>query len=182
MHRDSVLNKIELYRRTTPEQSEVAQTFIDFIQSNSNCFERTNLKGHLTGSCWLLNTKGDKALLTHHKKLGKWLQLGGHADGDYDIMNVALKEAQEESGIDNIRPIIEEIFDLDAHIIPARKNEPEHIHYDVRFLLRCTDNDNFSVSDESHDLAWLSFDELKSVESDDSVHRMARKWKSIFQN
>src|SRR5437773_8684321 len=106
-----------------------------FVEANVDCFERSLQIGHITGSAWIVDRDRTHALLTRHRKLNKWLQLGGHADGDPDILRVALREAREESNLDAIRPVSEAIFDVDIHLIPERAGEPEHLHYDVRFLL-----------------------------------------------
>ena len=105
-----------------------------FVEQNEMCFERSLDIGHITGSAWVLDFHRTHTLLTHHAKLDKWLQLGGHSDGDPDTLEVALREVREESGLVEVRPISEAIFDVDAHLIPARGAEPEHIHYDIRFL------------------------------------------------
>ena len=115
-------------------------------------------------------------LLTHHKKLGLWLQLGGHADGERDLRIAALKEAEEESGLRALR-IEDGIFDLDRHRIPEHKGVPAHWHYDVRYIVRAGEDEAYTVSDESHDLAWRAIAELAIDDSADaSLRRMARKW------
>ena len=113
-------------------------------------------------------------LLTHHRKLNIWVQLGGHSDGDSDSLSVALREATEESGL-AVEAVSERIFDIDCHQIPARKGEPAHLHYDVRFWLRARSTE-FTVTEESHALRWLSADELEQVTSEESVMRMRAKW------
>ncbi len=149
---------------------------IQFIERRPNCFERSCLEGHVTGSAWILDSTRQKVLLTHHKKLNLWLQPGGHADGDSDILRVAWREAREESGIDGVAPINGEIFDVDVHLIPARKDEPQHYHYDVRFAFVAPEGAQFVVSEESHDLRWVSRQELSQLKVDQSVERMAEKW------
>ena len=119
---------------------------------------------------------GARVLLTHHRKLGLWLQLGGHADGDSDLVRAALKEAEEESGLRGLR-IDDSIFDLDRHWIPEHGGVPAHWHYDVRYVVRAGADEAFVVSDESHALAWRDIAELAAAEATDaSVRRMARKW------
>jgi 8-oxo-dGTP pyrophosphatase MutT (NUDIX family) len=145
-----------------------------FIQANVNCFSRDLKAGHLTGSAWILDSTGTRALLTHHKKLNIWVQPGGHADGDSDISRVAYREALEESGLTDLRLLKDNLFDIDIHSIPARADEPEHLHYDCRFLLQ-TDYDDYVVSDESHDLSWVLLTEMENVTREDSVLRMVRK-------
>ena len=166
------------YQDPAPDQQVLLARFQDFANSSPEVFERHHPPGHFTASCWLLSPDRNRVLLTHHKKLGRWLQLGGHADGDADLIAVALREAQEESGLDTlgIDSIEPEIFDLDAHWIPARANEAEHIHWDVRFVIHAA-SERFNVSAESNALAWVEVESLAHDESvDNSLRRMAKKW------
>lgn len=148
-----------------------------FISETPDCFERSHAAGHITASAWLLNPAGDKALLTLHRKLGLWLQPGGHADGDTDPLRVALREAEEESGISGIRPLCTDIYDVDIHTIPAHpaSGAPEHLHYDVRYLLQAP-HEHFCLSHESKALAWVAPTELPALRppTDESVLRLAR--------
>jgi 8-oxo-dGTP pyrophosphatase MutT (NUDIX family) len=151
------------------------RTLLRFVESERDCFERRLLSGHVTGSAWIVNPAGDRALLTHHRKLDRWLQLGGHADGDPDILAVALREAREESGLSDVRPLSEAIFDLDVHPIPARGAEPRHLHYDVRFLLEADDAAPLTISHESKDLAWVDLAEIARYSTEASITRMTAK-------
>jgi 8-oxo-dGTP pyrophosphatase MutT (NUDIX family) len=118
----------------------------------------------------------------HHTKLNKWFQLGGHCDGDGNILNVALKEAQEESGIFHIKPISTEIFDIDIHTIPANSKEPEHEHFDVRFLLQVTSDEEVIQNKESKELRWIGLN-LSDLPTDQhSVVRMFYKWKDFMKS
>ena len=170
---------LQKYAERHPEQNITADRMLDFVRSTPHCFERSHEAGHMTGSAWLLNPAGDKALLTLHHNLQRWMQTGGHADGDPDTLRVALKEAEEESGITGIVPISGEIFDIDIHLIPARpaKGEPAHFHYDVRYLLRAP-HEQYAISQESDDLAWWSAEDFatRAAELDASVLRMAELW------
>ncbi len=150
--------------------------FLDFVKSEAECFERTLAKGHVTGSAWIVGRDGGEVLLTHHAKLDRWLQLGGHADGESDVFSVALKEAEEESGLVGFTRIGSGIFDIDIHPIPERKGVPEHLHYDVRYLLRADAGTDYIVSDESHDLRWVKAEDVKSLTIEPSMMRMVRKW------
>ena len=164
------------YRSSNRRDAEARILFREFAIARPDCCERTLHFGHFTGSAWLVSQDGQRVLLTHHRKLGRWLQLGGHADGDADLARVALREAEEESGLVDL--LVEHaIFDLDRHRIPARGSDPEHWHYDVRFVVRANGSEAFVVSDESHALAWREIPEVAVDEAaDDSVRRMARKW------
>jgi len=164
------------YRVACPDAVNLADEFERFLRSASTVFERAHAVGHFTGSAWLVSADGARVLLTHHRKLNAWLQLGGHADGDADLARVALREAEEESGLRDL--VVEPaIFDIDRHRIPARRDEPEHWHYDVRYVVRATRGEAFVVGDESHALAWRGVSELVDDETvDESVRRMAAKW------
>lgn len=151
---------------------------IDFLLREPGCFERTTAEGHFTGSAWIVHPTRDHVLLTHHRKLNKWLQLGGHADGVENLLEVALTEAIEESGIQGFDVIESSIFDVDIHVIPARKSDPEHLHYDVRYFLRAK-ADRYIISDESHDLAWVAVNDIVSLTNEESMLRMAHKWNDI---
>jgi 8-oxo-dGTP pyrophosphatase MutT (NUDIX family) len=170
-----LIEQFARYRQQWPEEHGT-QHFVDFLATGMQAFRRDARDGHFTGSAWLVSADGERVLLTHHRKLGRWLQLGGHADGDADLARVALREAEEESGLDALSGESEP-FDLDRHRIPARGDEPEHWHYDVRYVVRAGANERFVVSDESHALAWCSIREIADDPgSDESLRRMAQKW------
>jgi 8-oxo-dGTP pyrophosphatase MutT (NUDIX family) len=175
--RTPLLNLLQTYHSFFPEEKKHLNQIREFILSTPHCFKRSHLAGHITGSAWIVDPTGKKTLLTHHKKLGKWLQLGGHADGNSDVLGVALREATEESGLTRIEPVSREIFDVDIHPIPARKNEPEHFHYDIRFAMQANGGEDFVVSPESRELAWVPVDQVEKWSKEESLLRMARKWR-----
>jgi 8-oxo-dGTP pyrophosphatase MutT (NUDIX family) len=177
MHRRALLDKLARHVPFDAAEADALARITTFIGRYPNCFDRSLAVGHITGSAWLIDPPGTHVLLTHHRKLGKWLQLGGHADGNPDVLAVAIREAQEESGIDEIQPVSGEVFDVDVHEIPARDAEARHFHYDIRFLLRAGVGAEFRVSEESHELAWVAVGEVASIETDDSVRRMCEKWR-----
>lgn len=137
----------------------------------SDAHVRTRLEGHLTASALVVDPSRGAALLTHHRKLRRWLQLGGHCDGDANLPRAALREALEESGIPDLRvdPVP---LDVDVHAIPARGTEPEHLHLDTRFLVLAPPGSVAVVGAESFDLRWFRPDELAAVTTDDSVRRL----------
>ncbi len=164
------------YARRWPDEQAVAMQFAGLLDDPADPFVRGRLAGHFTGSAWLVDRAGERVLLTHHRKLGRWLQLGGHADGDRDLARVALREAEEESGLPGL--VVEDLpFDIDRHWIPGRDDVPGHWHYDVRYVVRTTGGEDFVVSDESLALAWRDIREIAmDAASDASMERMARKW------
>ena len=172
----SLLAALMDYRERWPDEADVVDLFIALLAEGDDPFVRERLAGHFTASAWLVSRDGQRVLLTHHRKLGLWLQLGGHADGDRDLVRAALKEAEEESGLTGLA-IDSQLFDLDRHWIPEHKGVPAHWHYDVRYVVRAGTDEAFVVSDESHALAWREIAELAQDEgADASVRRMAGKW------
>lgn len=166
----------EEYARRWPGEGEVVGHFLALLADPADPFRRERLAGHFTASSWLVAADGARTLLTHHRKLGLWLQLGGHADGDRDLARAALREAEEESGLPGLS-IEPGIFDLDRHWIPGHKGVAAHWHYDVRYVVRAGADEAFVVSDESHALAWRDITALAGDEAADaSVRRMAGKW------
>ncbi len=176
MHRNPLLKLLREYLVSHQHEQDITNHFLQFVSSQANCFERTLQIGHITGSAWLVNATGTHVLLTHHRKLDKWLQLGGHADGDPDLWRVTLREVREESGLRNFNLVFENIFDLDIHHISRLGNEAEHLHYDVRFAMQATESTQYVVSEESHDLSWFAIKNLQAFTKEESILRMARKW------
>lgn len=174
----------ELLRLYVPvEATQLAESvrFTELLKNaDGAAFDRDHfVPGHITASCWIVDPMGTSCLLTHHRKLNRWLQLGGHCDGDPDVIAAALREAREESGLDEFALLQEGIYDLDIHEIPARKTDPAHLHYDVRFAFRATTSDGLKISEESHDLAWVPLNRLREYTTEESVLRLARKWRAI---
>ena len=179
MHRQRLIDQLNDYLLRHPEEGETVAEFMGFVTSEPGCFERALAAGHITGSAWVVNKDGSEILLTHHRKLDRWLQLGGHADGDSDVLSVAMKEAEEESGLRDFTHIGQGIFDIDIHPIPERKGEPEHLHYDVRYVLRANGCTEYTVSDESHDLRWVKPEEVETLTTEPSMMRMVAKWNAL---
>jgi 8-oxo-dGTP pyrophosphatase MutT (NUDIX family) len=173
--RDGFVDELRVYVAADDREERMRERMLAFVEAQPDAFERSCLIGHITASAWIVDRNRNRALLTHHRKLGKWLQLGGHTDGDADVRAAALREAREESGLASLRFVSPSIYDLDIHRIPARGEEPEHEHFDVRFALEADASEPFVVSAESHDLAWIALDELAGYGADESVLRLARK-------
>ncbi len=177
MHREPVLGLLRSHAARPLDANEAAMTaqIIAFVEEHADCFERSCLPGHLTGSAWVVDPARARVVLTHHRKLDRWLQLGGHADGETDLLGVALREAHEESGLTRLRPMGTAPFDVDAHRIPARGEVPEHWHFDLRFLIEADPTEPLVVSDESHAVAWVALAEVARLSPSESMLRMVRK-------
>jgi 8-oxo-dGTP pyrophosphatase MutT (NUDIX family) len=203
MHRHKLLELLDAYEQTWARGVLAWSTFDageelanlnrlrDFVRREPHCLERACAEGHITASALVTDPDCEKVLLTLHAKLNKWLQLGGHVDGDSDIPYSALREAQEESGRSEVRffpyetlfalPARDEPlpFDIDIHLIPARKQDPQHFHFDVRFLCSLDPELPFVISAESHDLRWLSLADAQSLTDERSMQRQFFKLQAL---
>lgn len=180
MHRRPLNDLLDRYARAFADEVEQVARFRAFVEAHDDCLVRTCRPGHITASAWIVSPDGGAALLTHHRKLGRWLQLGGHVDGEPQVELAALREAQEESGMREFTFVpwagAELVpLDLDVHPIPARGDEPRHDHWDVRFLLQAGPGQDLVVSAESRDLRWVPFGELENYTREESVLRLLRK-------
>lgn len=171
-----MIRALQRYRDQWQGESALVAQFDAFLHTQADVFSRSNRSGHFTGSSWLVSADGTRVLLMHHRKLDRWLQPGGHADGDPELARVALREAQEETGVAGLH-VEGGIFDIDRHRIPARGDEPEHWHYDVRYVVRAGADERFTVNQEARALAWRPVTEVAADDRlDASLRRMANKW------
>lgn len=201
MERRYLLESINIYRETwaagrapyagfsPAEENGILTTFQAFIADHPDCFQRELAAGHVTGSALVVSPDMSQVLLTLHAKLGKWLQLGGHADGSPHIHEVARREVEEESGLASARflpyenafglpPIAAAAplpFDFDSHDIPARKSDPAHVHYDVRYLIVADPEAPLAITEESKDLRWFSFTDARKLTGERSMLRQFDK-------
>jgi 8-oxo-dGTP pyrophosphatase MutT (NUDIX family) len=178
--RQPLLDLLRNYLDSYSEEVAELTRYLNFVESNPDCFKRSLSIGHVTGSALVLDNACERVLLTHHRKLNKWLQPGGHADGDCDVARVAMKEAEEETGLASIGFYSADLLDVDIHVIPERKSEPEHSHYDCRFLLRSTGSDDYVISEESNDLAWVPIEKIADYTDEESILRMLRKTQTLL--
>lgn len=171
-----LINLLTNYHPHDQEEQRYKQQILAFIQNHHDCFERSLEIGHITASAWLVNKERSHALLMLHAKLNQWFQLGGHCDGNPNVLEVSIKEAQEESGIMGIAALSPDIFDIDIHLIPANKKEKEHYHYDIRFLLGVTSDEKIIQNEESKELRWISKNPDALPSTTRSITRMFNKW------
>ena len=181
--RFNLIEELNHYQPFDITEAKNLQLTKDFIKSNKNLFSRSNSVGHINGSGFLLSKDLSQILLTHHKALNKWLQFGGHSDGDENTMRVAMRETFEESGIKNFKPLRVNgsyIVDVAVNDIPSneKKKEPAHKHYDIYFMFT-TPQKEFVISEESNDLKWFTFEEFKQLEPTPNRLRFIKKWENL---
>ncbi len=170
---DKIIKQIKTYKGL-PEEVQFKGRFLELLE-HPDAFQRTHLPGHITGSAFIVSEDLTQTLLVHHAKLNRWLQPGGHADGDIDVARVAMREANEETGLLHLKLVSGDIFDIDIHPIPTRKDFPAHDHYDVRYLVSGSIDEKIIVSEESHDAKWVKLSELEKYTNEKSVLRMRGK-------
>jgi 8-oxo-dGTP pyrophosphatase MutT (NUDIX family) len=190
MYRRPLLDMLARYRAVFPAEADVVDRMCALVEDHADCFLRTCRPGHITGAAWIFSADRRRCLLTHHRKLDRWLQMGGHADGQWHVEEVALREAREESGMTRFDfvPIDGMLMplDVDVHQIPARYDESgqlledAHEHHDVRFLLIADAGQETCCSDESYEIAWFTPDEIERLTDEESVLRMLRKALELF--
>jgi 8-oxo-dGTP pyrophosphatase MutT (NUDIX family) len=182
MNRQSFLDHLAAYSPFDPNEGGMRDRMARFVADHEDCFSRSCVPGHITASCWIVNMRppGERqhgqALLTWHNRLNRWLQMGGHVEpDDLSLLEASLREAREESGLAQVRPISAAIFDLDVHLIPERQGEPAHDHYDVRFLLEADSTHPLVVSAESREVSWVPLSGVAALNPDASMRRMIAK-------
>ena len=166
---------LESYQTTFEEERDFLPDFIQLTQDPVS-FKRERKSGHFTASSWIINKERTHTLLTLHRRLNRWLQLGGHADGNENLMEVAMEEAREESGLQSLRLLVPAIFDIDKHLIPANATVAQHYHYDTRILIEADLHEPLTISSESLDLAWVPLSAVATtVGHNPSILRMLKK-------
>lgn len=179
MNRELTLQLLAAYQPEDAHEARMLEDIKQFVCAYDNFHSRSQLAGHLTGSAWVLSEDRTHALLTHHGKFNVWVQLGGHVEDDADMLSAALREAVEESGLSQVTPLSDRIFDVDVHAIPANPKEPAHFHYDIRFLFTADRTAPLIVSSESKDVAWVALEKISELTQEESVLRMMRKTKKL---
>lgn len=180
MNRQLLIDTLGRYATGYPEEQKFISLFLELLM-HPCAYQRDHLPGHITASAWITDESAANVLLLHHKKLDRWLQPGGHADGEEDVVVVATKEVMEETGLKTFLHKHHGLFDIDIHLIPARNEFPEHYHYDIRFLLQADFTTELIVSDESHALKWFPMEEVPvATQGSTSMIRMAEKAKYLL--
>jgi 8-oxo-dGTP pyrophosphatase MutT (NUDIX family) len=171
---------VEELRSYTPADALEAQhhrAIEKLLSGDGDPFSRNHFApGHITASCFIVHPHGTSVLLHHHRRLGRWLQMGGHVEEGETPAQTALREGAEESGLDDLAFVSERVFDLDVHPIPAGKGEPDHHHFDIRFVARTERPDAIAIDrNESNDLAWVPLARAVALMNEEASTRAIRK-------
>ena len=177
MHRQELLGLLKRHETRFLDEAGFISRAVGFVEAHTDCFHRHLWPAHVTGSAWVVSPDRRHVLMMHHRKHDQWFQPGGHADGDADILRVALRETVEETGLESgqVRLLSSDVFDVDIHTIPAIGDEPQHEHIDIRFLVEIDDGLEVPGNDESHDLIWVDLFNVSHYNSNRSTYRMLEK-------
>lgn len=170
--KEEILEQLDEYLKKYPAEIEEVKPLLQFLieHEGDSLINRKNFAGHITTSAFIVNESTAALLLLKHKSLNRWLQPGGHVDvTDASLAASALREACEETGLgtEHLELLSNHIFDIDSHLIPPniRKNEPGHVHHDIRFLFQCSCSQSINISfEESTDSQWIPFSQLTGNE------------------
>jgi 8-oxo-dGTP pyrophosphatase MutT (NUDIX family) len=170
------LDQLRSYAPSDEAEGLHRERMVNLLTASADPFSRAHFQpGHFTASCYIVDGEG-RILLHHHRRLDRWLQMGGHVEPGEATHAAALREGAEESGLADLELAFDGIFDLDIHGIPAAKGEPDHDHYDVRYVARTAAPERISIDRaESNELAWVSLDRAAELMPGSESHRVLRK-------
>ncbi|CAB4704475.1 unannotated protein [freshwater metagenome] len=175
-----LIDRLDHYDTDDPAQRVIAQRMTEFARAHDDALFRTCPEAHFTGSALVVEEGTERFILLFHTKLQKWLQPGGHVDGNANLPASALREAQEETGIEGLR-VVRPAFDLDIHEVRP-PNEPPHLHLDIRFVVLAPNGSVPVGNHESRELRWVTERELDDFDVDESVRRLVRQGLPLLQN
>ncbi|MCI7741867.1 MAG: NUDIX hydrolase [Clostridiales bacterium] len=176
-----IVKDIEKYRPCNEQERHDQALILDFLNRNEDAFLRSNRLAHMTASAWIVNPARTKTLMVYHKLYDSWSWTGGHADGETDLLAVALKEAREETGIVHVRPVSGEIFSLEVLTVDGHEKRGEyvssHLHLNVTYLLEAEESDTLRIcKEENSGVAWFTLEEaLKASTEPWFVERIYKK-------
>ena len=176
-----IIEEIKKYRPCNAQEQRDQTLILDFLEKNGDAFLRSNLLAHMTASSWIVNPERTKTLMVYHNLYDSWSWTGGHADGETDLLSVALREAREETGIEHVRPLSPEIFSLEVLTVDGHEKRgeyvPSHLHMNVTYLLEAEESDTLHVCrEENSGVAWFTLEEaLKASSEPWFVERIYKK-------
>jgi 8-oxo-dGTP pyrophosphatase MutT (NUDIX family) len=177
-----LLEELRRYRATDALEAQHHRDILDLLSYGLSPFSREHfVPGHITASCFIVDRVSGQLLLHHHRRLNRWLQMGGHVEQGEWAVQAALREAREESGLDDLELMTDEVTDIDVHEIPEGKGEPAHAHFDVRYVARTSHPESIVIDRaESNDLAWVGLDRAVPLMNEAASTRVIGKIRKMF--
>ena len=171
MNRAELMKRISAYRPCNEQEEADKKNILSFLAENENAFLRENELAHMTASAWVVNHNRSKVLMVYHKIYDSWSWTGGHADGEVDLLSVALREVTEETGVIHVTPVSEEIFSLEILTVDGHEKRgryvPGHLHMNLTYLLEADDSEPLTVCEEENKaVAWFSLEDALRASSE----------------
>ena len=178
-----LLEELRLYRPADPQEAQHHRSILDLLSYASSPFSRDHfVPGHITGSCFIVDPATERVLLHHHRRLDRWLQMGGHLEDGESAIEAAMREGAEESGLSDLVLLRDSAFDLDVHDIPAARGEPVHCHFDIRYVARTSRPESIMIDRaESKELAWVDLDKAVPLMNEDASKRAMLKIRKMLR-
>ena len=180
--RAALLEELRLFRAADSQEARHQRAVLDLLSYAASPFSRDQfVPGHITGSCFIVDPVSRRLLLHHHRRLRRWLQMGGHVEKGESALEAALREGREESGLSDLTLITDGAFDIDVHDIPALKGEPEHLHFDIRYVARTSQPQSIMIDRaESSELAWFDLEEAIPLMNEEASKRAMLKIRKML--
>jgi 8-oxo-dGTP pyrophosphatase MutT (NUDIX family) len=177
-----LLEELRCYRPADPLEAQHHRAVLDLLSYGASPFSRGHfVPGHITASCFIVDPGSGRLLLHHHRRLNRWLQMGGHVETGESALDAALREAREESGLSDLELLTGGVADLDVHDIPEGKGEPAHAHFDVRYVARTSHPESIVIDRaESNELAWVGLDRAVPLMNEAASSRVIMKIRKII--
>ncbi len=180
--RIELLEELRLYHAADSVEAQHQRDILDLLSYGAAPFSRDSfVPGHITASCFIVDPASRLLLLHHHRRLDRWLQMGGHVDPAEPADRAALREGMEESGLSDLELMGGGVIDLDVHPIPEGKGEPDHSHFDVRYVARTLTPDAIMIADaESKELLWVDLDRAMTMMDEEGSRRVITKIRKML--
>lgn len=175
-----LIKAIEAYVPFNAQEQADKEAFLYYLSNQANVWSRENTTGHVTASAWLVNSRRDQALMVYHNIYKSWAWTGGHADGDENLLEVAIKEAKEETGLEDVKCLTDEIYSLEVLTVEGHEKKGKyvasHLHYNVTYLLSASETESLSHNpDENQDVSWFSLEEAVSASTEPYMQGIYKK-------
>jgi 8-oxo-dGTP pyrophosphatase MutT (NUDIX family) len=177
-----LLEELRRYKPADDTEDRHHRAILSHLVHAASPFSRSKFRpGHVTASLFIVDPASHLVLLHHHRRLGRWLQMGGHLDAGEAPATAALREGREESGLRDLHLLSDGIFDVDVHGIPAAKGEPDHFHYDVRYVAQTRKPGSIAMdAAESNELAWVELDRAIELMNEEASTRAITKIRTLL--